>query len=76
MLPDESIKFYGHFLWIGFNCLKGNEPLGGDSLLLTFTFHNKFRYSFDQPRRMKDWIAFGATQWICNWDTWIGNLAP
>ena len=26
------------FLWLGFNCLKAAEPLGGDSLLFTTKF--------------------------------------
>ena len=28
-------KLYGHFLWMGFNCLKAKEPLRGGALLLT-----------------------------------------
>ena len=33
--PAKKIKRYGPFLWLGFNCLKGVEPLQGDSLLFT-----------------------------------------
>ena len=28
-------KLYGPFLWMGFNCLKGTEPLRGSTLLFT-----------------------------------------
>ena len=28
-------KLYGHSLWVGFNCLKGTEPLREGSLLFT-----------------------------------------
>ena len=31
-------SFLAPFLWIGFNCLKAAEPLGGDSLLFTTKF--------------------------------------
>ena len=35
MGPKTQKKLYGHFLWMGFNCIKATEPLLGDSLLFT-----------------------------------------
>ena len=32
-------NLYGPFLWMGFNCLKAAEPLGGGSLLFATNFH-------------------------------------
>ena len=32
-IDQKTLKFYGLFLWMGFNCLIATEPLRGDSLL-------------------------------------------
>ena len=34
----EKLKTLSPFLWMGFNCLKPTEPLGGDSSLFTTMF--------------------------------------
>ena len=31
----KLFKLYDPFLWMGFDCLKGTQPLQGDSLLFT-----------------------------------------
>ena len=38
MCLHQKKKLYGHFLWMGFNCLKARKPLGGGSLLSTTKF--------------------------------------
>ena len=51
-LPPWQKKLYGPFLWVGFNCLKAEEPLLGGSLLVTTKFPgDSFWYSVDQPRK-------------------------
>ena len=47
-----TLKNYGPFLWMGFNCLMATELLWGDSLLFTPKFPEiPGIYSSDQPQK-------------------------
>ena len=60
-----TLEFYGHFLWMGFNCLMARATSRRQ-----FTFYHHWVLEipgthFSDLGRMKGWVDLGATQWFC-----------
>ena len=69
-------KLYGHFLWMGVNCLKATKSRWWGSLLFTITFLEISGAHLIDLGRMRGWNELGATQWFWRRDPRIGNPAP
>ena len=76
LITADDKKFYGPFLWMGFNCLKATEPLQRGSLLFTAKFPEIPGCHLIDLRKMKGWVHLGPAQWFWSQDLWIGNPAP
>ena len=66
-IENQSQKIYGHFLRMGFNCLKATEPQGGESLLFTSKSPRVPGTQFINLGNMIGWVEAESSEFYYFW---------